>query len=1473
MVALSVLLAIGAATVALRVTGRAMELSGRLRLLWFAAGGMAMGTGIWSMHFMGMLALSLPIAVTYHLPTVLFSWVIVVFSALIALIMVTGQGRLRLRLGAGSLVLGSGVAAMNYTGMAAMRMAAVIHYDPIFWWLSVICAVSISFAGLSVVFSRRDTGLRVVDGRLLLGAIVLGLAISATHYTGMAAASFLPDVTALPDTSHGIDVSLLGGVAVVAGTVLLLGTILAWPMHTSPRSYAWVPVFLILVIVATLVMAGVSIYYVKEQMVASTGKVLALRADFLADMMSRFIFERYGDSQVLAHSSIFLDRDRVKQSNYLNLFRSAYPVYQWLSVTDASGRIAVSTDQSRIGQDLSELESFRETRDHNNVFVSDSTLFEADGDKFSLTLASPIRGQQGEFLGMVMTRVIPAILSEILEKMVSQIELQAGSYGRVEFQLLRGDGLVLADSNHGEGGDVYLNRLGVRSAQAVSRAAPGKSNYVEELDARRQVPVITGYVKTSGYLTFPGLPWGILVRADLGDVMIPIRVVLWRLGIIGASVFIAIFSFQAWTILRLQRQWAQSYVIEQAIVASSNGIFIADPCASDHVLTYVNPAFERISGYSVQECLGRPCGFLHGADTEAHAVDKIDHALRDAQACRVEYKNYRKDGSLFWNDLALSPVREPDGQLTHFIGVVTDVTARKQAEEQARLVVEAAPTGLVMVDHEGTMLLVNAHMEQLFGYQREELAGQSIAMLLPERLRAQHQGHRLDFFASPRMRAMGAGPELFGLCKDGREIPIEVGLNPIETANGVIVMASIVDITDRKRMEGALRHTSAQLTALVESSPLAIMILDPDGLVQVWNPAAVRIFGWSAEEVLGGPIPIVPEEQWEEARLLRRRGFENNTVSNLEVVRQRKDGSLVEIAYSNAPLRNPDGTNYGIMGILEDITERKQAEFALHEQMQLASLTADVNGALVQNTDLRSMLQVSAEALVRHLDVAFARIWLLGPGDLCSTCYKAAHCLNQEQCLHLEASAGLYTNVNGEFRRVPLGELKIGKIAQGWGRMVTNDVLNDERLPNKAWMKENGLHAFAGYPLLMGGQIVGVMAVFARQSLTEPVQQALEAVSRILTLGITRKKAEEELCRSEAFMDSVLENLPNMVFVKAAADLRFVRFNKAGEHLLGHSRDALIGKNDYDLFPAEQADFFSANDRAVIESRQMRDILEEPIETRTLGRRLLHTKKVPIFDVEGIPQFLLGISEDITERKQAEDALRRSNAELEQFAYVVSHDLKAPLRGISSLANWLASDYGDALGTEGQEQLHLMIGRVKRMNALIEGILAYSRASRIREPEIAVDVTQVVQSTIDLLAPPPHIQIEVAAALPTVWCEPTRIAQVFQNLLSNAIKYMDKPAGRIGVSCVRQGGFWRFGIEDNGPGIEEQYFGKIFQLFQTLAARDKVEGTGVGLSIVQKIVELQGGRIWLESRVGEGTTFYFTVPASAGAQGMSSIGT
>ena len=249
------------------------------------------------------------------------------------------------------------------------------------------------------------------------------------------------------------------------------------------------------------------------------------------------------------------------------------------------------------------------------------------------------------------------------------------------------------------------------------------------------------------------------------------------------------------------------------------------------------------------------------------------------------------------------------------------------------------------------------------------------------------------------------------------------------------------------------------------------------------------------------------------------------------------------------------------------------------------------------------------------------------------------------------------------------------------------------------------------------------------------------------------------------------------------------------------------------------------------------------------------------------------LQEEIVQRKQAEDRvtqrtteLEAANNELREFAYVVSHDLKAPLRAVSQLASWISTDHADSLNEDGQEMLGLLLGRLDRMHNLVEGILQYSRIGRVKESVTEVDLSQLVAEVIDLLAPPDNVNVIVETSLPTIRFEPTRAAQLIQNLISNGIKFMDKPQGEIRIACEDAGTDWRFSVADNGPGISAKYHEKIFQIFQTLTARDEFESTGIGLAVVKKIVDMGRGEIWLESEEGGGTTFFFTLPKTRGAE-------
>ncbi|MEP6985885.1 MAG: PAS domain S-box protein, partial [Chloroflexota bacterium] len=369
-----------------------------------------------------------------------------------------------------------------------------------------------------------------------------------------------------------------------------------------------------------------------------------------------------------------------------------------------------------------------------------------------------------------------------------------------------------------------------------------------------------------------------------------------------------------------------------------------------------------------------------------------------------------------------------------------------------------------------------------------------------------------------------------------------------------------------------------------------------------------------------------------------------------------------------------------------------------------------------------------------------------------------------------------------------------------------------------------------------------------------------------------RKQAEQGLARLAAIVTS-----SNDAIISQTLDRTITSWNQGAERIFGYSADEVIGKLITILIPPHKLDEEAEFLQKIYADETVKHF--DTIRLKKDGSEVfVSVSLAALKDSQGKIVGITKIAQNITERKQAEAKIQELNEHLEQqvqartgqllavnknldsFAYVVSHDLKAPLRGITQLASWLAADYAESLDDEGRNMLNLVVGRTKRMHEMIEGILQYSRIGRVKENLTKFDLNRLVADVVDLLAAPESIAITVAADLPMVYGDEIRIRQVFQNLIGNAIKYMDKPIGKIGVRWSDQQTNWQFAIADTGPGIAPQYHEKIFQIFQTLAPRDEVESTGIGLALVEKIVQLHKGRVWLESIEGQGTTFYFTLP-------------
>ncbi len=390
---------------------------------------------------------------------------------------------------------------------------------------------------------------------------------------------------------------------------------------------------------------------------------------------------------------------------------------------------------------------------------------------------------------------------------------------------------------------------------------------------------------------------------------------------------------------------------------------------------------------------------------------------------------------------------------------------------------------------------------------------------------------------------------------------------------------------------------------------------------------------------------------------------------------------------------------------------------------------------------------------------------------------------------------------------------------------------------------------------------------------------AIQRNKQLIASEDALRRRTSEALTANRFLDSVIESDPNMIFMKDAATLRFTRVNKACEELLGISRDQLIGKNDYDFFPEEQAGPFIARDREVLAGNVVHEVLEEPISTLQKGVRLLHTKKVALMDEDGAPSHLLGISEDVTEQRALErtvhelntslaeyvDRLKASNQDLESFTYSVAHDLRGPLSVIGGYAGMLEKHCSQQLDEKARRFLSVIRSSTNRMASLIDDLLVFFKSAGGVLKKAEVDMNGVVLKIIDDMLPDhpeakkPEVEL---STLPAALADVSLLSQVWINLISNAIKYSSKsPAPRVKISGRQNGSEIIYTVEDNGAGFDMEQYDKLFGMFQRFHSDDEFEGVGIGLAIVHRVVTRHGGRVWAEGRINEGATFSFALPA------------
>jgi PAS domain S-box-containing protein len=454
-------------------------------------------------------------------------------------------------------------------------------------------------------------------------------------------------------------------------------------------------------------------------------------------------------------------------------------------------------------------------------------------------------------------------------------------------------------------------------------------------------------------------------------------------------------------------------------------------------------------------------------------------------------------------------------------------------------------------------------------------------------------------------------------------------------------------------------------------------------------------------------------------------------------------------------------------------------------------------------------------------------------------------------------------------------------IASGKPRWELEVATRDGRVEDEGWrVRKDGSRFWASVVITALRDHTGQLIGFAK-------------VTRDLT---QRREMEESLRASQERLRLLVGTVKDYVIIMLDPEGHVTSWNEGAERIKGYQASEILGRHFSLFYPPEAVAARWPERELEIAARDGR-FEDEGWRVRKDGTRFWgNLVLTALRDDQGRLVGYAKITRDLTARREAEEQARRLAAEqaalaeatrhaeelrvalerveaaraaeaeayrsLDQFAYVASHDLKAPLRGIGNLATWLQEDVGDRLGAQAAEHLQLIQGRVARMMGLIDGILAYSRAGRVRSAVERVDTGALVNEAILLLGPPREARIEVAAGMPAVEAERVPLQQVFLNLVGNAVKYTcaERPDAVIRVSYRDAGELWEFQIEDNGPGIAPEFHERIWGVFQTLAPRDKVEGTGIGLAVVRKIVETRGGAVAVDSDLGRGARFRFTWP-------------
>ncbi len=910
----------------------------------------------------------------------------------------------------------------------------------------------------------------------------------------------------------------------------------------------------------------------------------------------------------------------------------------------------------------------------------------------------------------------------------------------------------------------------------------------------------------------------------------------------------------------------------RAIVqAAQDAIILGDP--EGNILSW-NEAAQNMFGYTAEEIVGKSLTLLMPHRyREAHQQGL--KRIRSTGEMRVvgktvELLGLRKGREEFPIELSLS--RSVETEEVFYCGIIRDISERKLAEQSLKDSVErfqkifASSNDAIFVfdlqDHR--ILNVNPRACVIFEYSHEELLSLPISAVHGNEI------HKFKAFCdSVGEKGKGWTNELTCITKSGRHIFCEISASTLEFEGRECMVFFVCDHSARNKAEHALADSEIRFQQILNNINDALFYGDLAGNILWANRQAVILFDQPLEKLIGSPLMDCLSPQaatLAESRLASvRAGVSVPSLVEFEVIRP--DGSSIWIeANVNNVVRNQKVIGRLLVG--RDITQRKQKELALVERNCLLALDAELGQIINKHLAFRGLLQECTEAIVRHLDAAFARIWTLN---------------GEDQVLELQASAGLYTHLNGPHSRVQVGHLKIGKIAFEKKPHLTNSVIGDPLIPEQEWAKREGLVAFAGFPLMRDHEVIGVMALFSRHSLSEFTMDSLWLVADRLTTAIDRQRAltmEAMVCRqNERILGSMGEGIYGL---NLEGMTTFV--NPIGAKMLGYEVEELIGIHIHDTvhhtkpdgvtpYPQDECPMY-----AVFKDGKEHRVDEEVLWCKDGTSFPVDYTSRPMWE-EGKLVGAVVTFQDITERKQMAAQLLEETklGEVGRVVGDIGHDMKnmlmPVLNGAKLVEEELEEHFAKLSGMRMKEveasrnfmkeALDMIVNNARRIQdrvrEIADTVKGITSPLRLAPCQVA-GVVEGVLASLRLYATEKGVSLHVHGlnSLPLIHADHNRLFNALYNLINNAI-----PETPVGGSVTVVGSLGPeaktvvIRVADTGGGMPPEIRDR---LFTKGAISGKPGGTGLGTRIVKDVVDAHGGTITVDSEPGKGTTFTMELP-------------